>query len=208
MKRLGWMVLALGLVLAPVKWAAAQDTAAAKPEAAEPEPAGAHEEKEPAEIWKWANFILLAGGLGYLAYKHAPAFFAARSREIVQGMTDAKKLREEAEARAAEIDRRLAHLEADITRLRDESQAEIAAETERLAARRAAEIVKIEAHATQEIESAGKLARMELKRYAAQLSIELAERKVRARMTPETQNDLVGGFVTDLRNPSSGSQQN
>ena len=62
----------------------------------------------------------------------------------------------------------------------------------------AAEIAKIQAHAEQEIASAGKAARMELKRYSAELAIDLAEQKIRARMTPETQDALVRGFVRDL----------
>jgi len=61
------------------------------------------------------------------------------------------------------------------------------------------EIAKIQAHAEREIASAGKAARMELKRYSAELAVSLAEQKVRARMTPETQDALVQGFVQDLK---------
>jgi F-type H+-transporting ATPase subunit b len=201
MKRLAWAAVVLGLaVLAPVPWAHAQEPSGAK--------AGAQEEKEPAEIWKWANFLLLAGGLGYLAYKHAPPFFAARSKKIVKDMTDARQLHDEAEARAAEVDRRLANLEADIAAIRSDSQAEVAAETERLEKHTAAEIAKIELHAKQEIDAAGKGARMELRRFAAQLAIDLAERKLRARMTPETEDGLVRSFVSDLKNPPSEAKRN
>ena len=63
----------------------------------------------------------------------------------------------------------------------------------------AAEIAKIQAHSEQEIASAGKAARMELKRYAAELAVELAEQKVRARMTPDAQDALVQGFVRNLK---------
>lgn len=201
MKRLVWVVVVLGLaVLAPVRWASAQEASETK--------SGVRPEKEPAEIWKWANFVLLAGGLGYLASKYAPPFFAARSKKIVQDMTDAQKLHREAEARAAEVDRRLANLEADIAAMRKESQAEIAAESERIAKHTRDEIAKIEMHAKQEVEAAGKGARMDLRRYAAQLAIDLADRKLRARMTPETEDGLVRGFVRDLQNPPSDAQRN
>jgi F0F1-type ATP synthase membrane subunit b/b' len=40
---------------------------------------------------------------------------------------------------------------------------------------------------------------MELKRYAAGLAVELAEQKVRARMTPDAQDSLVQGFVRNLK---------
>ena len=51
----------------------------------------------------------------------------------------------------------------------------------------------------QEIASAAKAARTDLKRYSAQLAVELAERKLRDRMTPDTQNALVRGFVRHLK---------
>jgi F-type H+-transporting ATPase subunit b len=147
-------------------------------------------ESTSTKMWKWANFLVLAGGLGYLIGKNAPSFFAARSEQIGKDM---------AEARAAEVDRRLANLGAEIASLRAHAQEEAEAESQRLAHHRAAEIAKIQAHAEQEIVSAGKFARLELKRYAAELAIGLAEQKIRARMTPETQDALVRGFVRDLK---------
>ena len=39
---------------------------------------------------------------------------------------------------------------------------------------------------------------MELKRHAARLALDLAEAKLRARMTPETEDALLGGFVRNL----------
>jgi F-type H+-transporting ATPase subunit b len=148
---------------------------------------------------KWANFLILAGALGYLIGKHAGPFFAARSGSIRKDMVESEQQRQAAEAQAAEVDRRLANLEKEIAALRGESQAGAQAEIERLAQHTAAEIAKIQAHAEQEIASAGKAARTELKRYSAQLAVELAEQKIRARMTPQTQDALVRGFVRDLK---------
>jgi F-type H+-transporting ATPase subunit b len=123
-------------------------------------------------------------------------------------IADARRLQLEAEARAADVDWRLANLEADIAALRSESQAEIAAETVRLGKHTVDEIAKVEAHAKQEIDIAGKAARMELRRFSAQLAIDLAERKIRARMTPEIEDGLVSGFVRDLESPRSDAQTN
>ena len=52
------------------------------------------------EGWKWANFLLLAAGLGYLVGKNAGPFFASRSLQISKDMADADRLRQDAEARA------------------------------------------------------------------------------------------------------------
>jgi F0F1-type ATP synthase membrane subunit b/b' len=148
---------------------------------------------------KWANFLILAGLLGYFIGKNAGPFFAARSAGIRQDMDESLRQREQAEAKAADVDRRLADLGEDIAALRGHSEAEAQAETERMAKQTAAEIGKIQAHAEREIASAGKAARMALKRYSAELAMGLAEQKVRARMTPDTEDSLVQGFVRNLK---------
>ena len=63
------------------------------------------------EVWKWVNFALLVAGLGYLIGKNAGPFFAARSRKIREDMAQAEEMWKAAEARAKEVDRKLASLE-------------------------------------------------------------------------------------------------
>jgi len=150
------------------------------------------------EIWKWANFLLLAGALGFLIRKTAGPYFATRNRQIKQEIVDAEDARRAAEQRTAEVERRLANLEAEIAALRNEAQGEAEAERGRSAAHLEGEIAKIQAHAEQEIVSAGKAARMELKQYSAELAVGLAEQKIRQRMTPQAQEALVQGFVRHL----------
>jgi F-type H+-transporting ATPase subunit b len=151
------------------------------------------------EMWKWANFLVLAAGIGYLIGKNAGPFFDARSMKIRKDMVEAGEVRNEAEARAAEMDRRLANLQNEIAALREEAQRETRAETERQAQQTASDIAKIQAHAEQEIAAAAKAARSELKRYTAELAVGLAEQKVRARMTPQTEDALVRNFAQDLK---------
>jgi F0F1-type ATP synthase membrane subunit b/b' len=147
---------------------------------------------------KWANFLILAGGLGYLVRKNAGPFFADRSRKIQEDIREAEAVRQDAERRAAEVDRRLAGLESEIAGLRADSQKEAEAESERMRQLLPLEIAKVRAHAEQEIAAAGKTARAELKQYAAEMAIGLAQQKLKARMTPDTQEALVRGFVRDV----------
>jgi F0F1-type ATP synthase membrane subunit b/b' len=179
MKRFATLALVIGFMAAPVF---AED-----------------KEGGSLQIWKWANFVVLAGGLGYLIGKKGGPFFAARSVKIRQDLIDSGEVRKQAETRATEVDRRLANLEAEIAALRAESGKEEEAEAGRFGRHTAAEIAKTQAHAEQEIAAAGKAARLELKRYCAELSVGLAEQKIRARMTPGTQDALVRGFVRDLK---------
>jgi F0F1-type ATP synthase membrane subunit b/b' len=141
------------------------------------------------KIWEWANFLLLAGGLGYLIRKHAGPYYAARAAGISKDLVESERTAEAAAARAAEVDRRLASLDTEIAALRAESQ-------------KAAEIAKIGALGEQEIRTAQKAARLDLQCYAAQLAVDLAEQKVRARMDADTEDRLVGGFVRGLHPPA------
>jgi F-type H+-transporting ATPase subunit b len=191
MRPLAIVILALGLAFT------------ARPALAQEHEGGPKKEESFAEkhelALKWANFLLLAGLLGYFIGKNAGPFFAARSAGIRQDMDESLRQREQAEAKAADVDRRLADLGEDIAALRGHSEAEGKAETERMAQHTADEIAKIQAHAEREIASAGKAARMALKRYSAELAMGLAEQKVRARMTPDTEDALVQGFVRNLK---------
>jgi len=158
------------------------------------------------EIWKWANFALLAGALGYLVKKNAGPFFAARSGKILEEISEAAEFSRRAAARAAEVEGRLAGLEAEIAALRREAAAEAEAESAGAARQAAAEVARIQENAEQAITAAAKAARLELQRYAAALAVALAETKIRARMTPEAQDALVRGFVEELPGASGAAR--
>jgi F-type H+-transporting ATPase subunit b len=193
MKRLALWTLLLGLFLAgfPGRIAAQENETGNK----------AGEESGSDEIWRVVNFVIMAGGVGYLIVKNAGPFFAGRSKKIREEIVQGEDARQEAERRAAEVDSRLANLEVDLAGLRAESQKEAEREVERMRQRTAAEMARVRAQAEQEIDAAGKTARGELKRYAAELAIGLAERKIRTRMNAETQDGLVAGFVHELDTP-------
>lgn len=195
-RALRWAALVAILVAGA---AGAQESARAA-EAAEP-PAEA--EHGSLEWWKWANFALLAGVLGWAVGKNAGPWFAARSRAIRKQMVDAEELQGEARRKTKAIEDRLANLEAEIAGMRREALAEEEAEAQRLRRQTAAEMAKIQEHARQEIEAAGNQARVELKRYSAALAVRLAEQRIRARMTSSTQDALVRSFVETLGRPAS-----
>jgi F-type H+-transporting ATPase subunit b len=150
------------------------------------------------QLWAWANFVLLAGGLVWVFRKNAVPYFTARAVGIRQGMMEADKARAAAEQRIAAVEARLARLGADIKALKDAAMAEEKSEHERVRQETAAELAKIRVHAEREIASAGKAARAELKRYSASLAVAGAVEKIRARMNPATQDALVHGFAHDL----------
>ena len=198
MKRLiFWAALAAAMCMTP-----------ATVRAEEKKSAGAEGESSGLKAWEWANFLLLAGGLGYIIKKNAGPAFEARGRQIRKAMLEAEDAKKDADSRSAAVELRLTRLDEEIAALRAEAKAEGEAEHARSVQRAAAEIAKIQAHAEQEIAAAGKAARMELQRHAAELALGLAEQKIRARMTPDTEEQLVRAFLEKLGGPSSSAFTN
>jgi F-type H+-transporting ATPase subunit b len=156
-------------------------------------------------LWKWLNFAILAGGLGYLTYRNGGAFFRSRTEAIRKGIEEADRLRREAEARVAEMEARLKNLEAEVQELRTRAGQEMAAENERL--RREAEdsLRKIREQAEQEIASASKAARHEVQAHAAELAVGLAAAKIRSLLTPQADETLVAAFLNDLEERAGDS---
>lgn len=158
-----------------------------------------HDSHASIDLWKSVNFVLLAAGLGWLMHKFLGKYFRQRTEDIQQGIVGARKEREEAEARAAEMDRRMANLESEIAGLKTSASEEMAAEEARLKRETEQLIARLGANAEQEIASAAKHARKELRAYATELALKLAHQKIRDRMTPELADSLMDSFTDDLR---------
>ena len=157
-------------------------------------------------IWTWINFIILVGVLGYLIAKNMGPMLAARTHKIQEGLAAGEKAKAEADARAAAVDVQLKNLGGEIEKLRASAASDREREASRIARDTETELARIETHASQEIESAGKAARLDVRRYAAKLAIELAEQKLRARMSPDVQASLVRNFIGDIADGRAKAQ--
>src|SRR3954453_13964482 len=124
MRRIALLLMVGASLWLPVRQARAQEAKESLAERADEAGNKAHaaEEEGSMDIWKWANFLILAGGLGYLVGKNAGPFFAARSAAIRKDMQESLAQRKDSEARAADVERRLAHIEADLATLRGEGE--------------------------------------------------------------------------------------
>ena len=159
--------------------------------------------KDEMLVWRWANFVILAAGAGYLLGKHLPAFFKGRTTEIQRDITEAQQQKQAAEKRAAEMDARLKSLGADIEKFRTEAKIEMEQEAQRIRQETAHQIEKLQKQAEQEIESRGNLATRELRVYAAKLALDLAEQRIRTRLDAATEAGLVDDFTKDLQQQGS-----
>lgn len=166
----------------------------------------AREENERYAGWKWANFAVLVLVLGYMISKSAPGFFRSRSETIQRELAEAAKLRQEAEARAARIEVRMASLDREIQHIRQEAQAEMAKERERIIRDAEQQMARMRAHAEQDIEALSKHAAQQLKAQAAELAIALAEQRIRSRMSDREEAELVDRFTRQLDRYAAGRE--
>ncbi len=148
--------------------------------------------------WKWANFAILAAGLGYLIGKNVPPLFRRQSDEIQAALAESAKIKQEAADYAAGVEARLANLQNEIQKLREDAHAEMLAESERVRRETEHHVQRIREQSMQEIDLMTRAAKDELRKYAAELAIGLAEERIRFRMNPETQDRLANGFLHDL----------
>ena len=156
------------------------------------------------DFWKMPNFLLLAGLLGYLIKKHGAPFLQSRSEQIRQNLEAGQKAKVEAEAIAASVEAKMANLDRVVAELRAAAHADLERETERIRAEAETAMSRIEQHTAIEIVSIGKHTQLELRQYAAELAMDLAERKIRERMSPDVQSTLLDNFAGDIA--SYGSQ--
>src|SRR5262249_43918025 len=113
------------------------------------------------ELFKWANFLILAGGLAYMVSKTLPPFFRSRTSDIQKGISESQKIKRDAEARASEMDAKLAALGSEIEKFRSSAQAEMEQEAARIREETTRHVAKLQQQAEQEMQTAGKLARNE-----------------------------------------------
>jgi F-type H+-transporting ATPase subunit b len=150
------------------------------------------------EIFKWINFVLVAGGLIWLFGKVLPSKFRGNADSISSAITKATAAKAEADRQLREAEEKLAHLEQEVTQLRADAQREAEAEGQRIRNVTQADAQKIGVAATAEVEAAERAARLELKAIAANLAVDGAESLPAKQLTPQGQEALVSAFVKGL----------
>ena len=150
------------------------------------------------EIFKWINFAIVAGLIGWVFLKLTPPFFRKNAETISSAINKATAAKAEAERQVREAEEKLARLEQEVAQLRATAQREMAAESERLKAITHSDIEKVKLAAKAEMEAAERAARLELKTIAANMAVDGAESLLTGELTPQVQESLVAAFVKSL----------
>ena len=207
------LVFALALVCA-VPSAAQEHAAPAQPahgesplpKGAEPVQGAAHENAEGEHgnpivqtAARLLNFAILVGALAYFLRAPFAAYLASRSTEIRQDLVTAAEMRTAATAQLAEIDRKMQALPAELEALRKQGADDVTAEQGRIAQAAHDERARLLDQTRREIEMRLRIARRELTEHAAQLSVQVAEQRIRRSITPDDQIRLVDRYASQLR---------
>jgi len=142
------------------------------------------------------NFAVIFFFMFRLLRKILPGYFSGRTSAIQKGIEEARKMSEDARSRLSDVEGRLSRLDAEIAGMQREADENARAEEQRLLAAGEEERRRIVSSAEQEIEMAANSARRELKAHAAELAVQLAEKKIR--VSQDTDEALVRAFTTQM----------
>jgi F-type H+-transporting ATPase subunit b len=152
------------------------------------------------ELWKFINLGIFVLALVYVLTKKVKLgeAFKSRRENIKSELARARQERDAAMEKLKEVEGRLARLGSEVATIKEQSRLEAEAEAQRIARATEADIVKLKDQAQREIESAGKAARNELRRYTAEQSVRLAEEMIRREMRPEDDARLITRNIEEL----------
>ncbi|MGH9944526.1 MAG: hypothetical protein ACRD9R_19435 [Pyrinomonadaceae bacterium] len=150
------------------------------------------------EFWKFINLFVFVGLLAYALRRPLSEAMRVRRETIRRELIRAQEERNAALAKLEEVNARLAGLDAEVAAVREQSQREAAAESERLALSTEEEVRKVREQARREIDMATKAARQDLRRFAAEQSVGLAEEMLRRNIRPEDDARLMSDYIREL----------
>jgi F-type H+-transporting ATPase subunit b len=148
----------------------------------------------------WASllldFCLLVLLAGWALKKYLPVLFRKRTQSIRREIEEAGKTSAEAQRRLAGIEARLTRLDSEVEAMRAAAEQEAAAEDKRMMAAAAEDTRRIVQAAETEISSLARQAQRELKAFAADLAVTLAE--ARLHVDDTTDQALIRSFTGRL----------
>src|SRR5438270_13041768 len=150
------------------------------------------------EVWKFINLFIFIGALILILRRPIGQTMQARREAIRKELMRAQEERNAALAKLEEVNAPLARLDDEVAALRAQTEQEATAERERIARTTEEEARKLREQAQREIESAGKAARLELRRYAAEQSVEMAEQLIKRDLRPTDDDRLLHDYIEEL----------
>ena len=153
------------------------------------------------EVWKFVNLAVFILGAWYIHRRFGRPIsegLRARGERIKRDIERARQEKEEAEAKLAEVQLRMQRLDSEISSIREQANVEARAERDRIKRRTEAEVTKLREQVRREIESTSKAAVVELRRFASEQSVAVAEEALRRGIRDEDDSRMIGASVAQL----------
>ena len=157
-----------------------------------------HTESPLSIVWRWGNFLILFGGLGYYLRKPLTEFLESRSKSIEVGLLNAREAKDSSLRQLSEIQARMNRLDQEIQELKNHALKEAEEERTRILESARSEAQKILDLAQREIDGLKKSARLELKGHVAELAVKLAEERLQKSVGPEENRRVILEFLKSL----------
>lgn len=143
-------------------------------------------------IFEAFNSGVIVLAIVILLWKALPKVFRSRSDRLARSLEDARRATEEANRLVADVEARLSRLDSEIEQMRAAMERDSADEEKRILAAMEAEKHRIIASAEQEIAATQAGAQRDLRKFAADLAIDNAMRRIQ--ISAETDRALVKEF--------------
>ncbi|HAR35525.1 MAG TPA: hypothetical protein DCR87_01200 [Acidobacteria bacterium] len=145
------------------------------------------------------NFVVLFGGLAFLLRKPLNDYLKGKAEQVAARLRQSEALKVESLQKLQQSRTRLDSLEAEIRALREEAEREVSRERQMIKQEAEKEAQRLRKLAQEEIEALFRASLRELKAYAIDLSVALAEKRIREKLTPELHRKLIHQAIDRLR---------
>jgi F-type H+-transporting ATPase subunit b len=175
---------------------------------------GERDDVEPSVLWRpkgtpvpFGALLLNSAILYYLLVRFAKKPIAdglkARKATILRGMEEAGKMKQEAEAQLADYEQKLANVDQEIERVRNDMRASGQAERKRILADAKEKRVRMERDAQTLISQELKAARESLQSELTRAALRSAEAALRSKLTVADQTRLAEEYLTGVKASAS-----
>jgi F-type H+-transporting ATPase subunit b len=201
---LSLLTLLLALTVAPAVLAgpSGADSHAADGHGADSHDEGGHDDHGgshgPPLLAKVVNSLIFFGLLGWFAGPWIAAYFRKRKAQIATDLGAAQAAREEAEAKLAEMEARLAEVDGEVDAILEKASAQAEAEKERILAAAKAEAGRILEQAETQVGELESQAGHRLRGQAADLAVELARGMVTKELADADRAKLFDDYLDGL----------
>jgi F-type H+-transporting ATPase subunit b len=146
-------------------------------------------------LFRVINFVILFGGIGYAISKPLKNYLRERSKNVKDAIMEAKKAKEDAEAKARYYEEKLKNLQFEIEALKEQYKKEAEQEKERIAKDYQEQIEKFKERMIKSLEQEKLKIREELLIELGNMAYGVAEELVKKNFTPADQSRLVKEYI-------------